>query len=728
MTYLKEFLSTIRRKDYQSFLKLWEEYCAGDELDGLEAALILKATKESEFADMFGRQVERLLPLWSQAPETPESIEVLRLIFDLETSNTPELAALALQYIDKHYGSDPLLQQKLKLVGLRSRDQFQGALRNFELINHLKKGKFVLHLAGWGVGEVTDASFLREQVSIEFELLTSGKKDLSFHQAFKTLVALDDDHFLARRFGNPDELEQLAKKDPVAVIRMLLRDLGPKTAAEIKDELCDLVIPSAEWVRWWQSARAKMKKDTMIDSPGETKGRFSLRRSEVSHGEKLRSSLEGKESVSELVSLIYPFLRDFAEDAKEPSLRAHMVQLLKQALKESPPDSATELEALFLLQDLGEKEALTDQKIQELENPVEVLRGISIQVFKKRFLVEAKRVRPDADQLFLTLLFQVDATFLRDYIFSELLSKGLTSELKKQLEQLINHPERSPEGFLWYFQRVFTGSAKEQKELPLGGQGDSAGRAHLFESLFILLSRLETDPTKRELAKKIHTLLSQGRYALIRQLLKESSIDVAKELLLLATKCHSLSDHDIKILHSLAEVVHPSLAKLGKRKEETSTEEETIWTTQEGYNKLQRRIQQIATIETVENAREIEVARSHGDLRENSEFKFALEKRDRLQAELKSLSEQLKHARVLTPHDVVVTDGVGIGTVVECEAAGKPPISLILLGPWDADPENNILSYQSKIAKEIAGLKEGEQFSMQGTPYTIRKISNYFQG
>ena len=41
-------------------------------------------------------------------------------------------------------------------------------------------------------------------------------------------------------------------------------------------------------------------------------------------------------------------------------------------------------------------------------------------------------------------------------------------------------------------------------------------------------------------------------------------IEEAKEYLLLATKCSSFADHDVKIFQSLAEVVHPSLVSLRK--------------------------------------------------------------------------------------------------------------------------------------------------------------------
>ncbi|MEK7339177.1 MAG: GreA/GreB family elongation factor, partial [Verrucomicrobiota bacterium] len=215
--------------------------------------------------------------------------------------------------------------------------------------------------------------------------------------------------------------------------------------------------------------------------------------------------------------------------------------------------------------------------------------------------------------------------------------------------------------------------------------------------------------------------ISAGRFAIVRQIMQESSIEDVKEFLLLATKCHSLSDHDQKIFVSLAEVAYPQLAKLHKKEPQ---EDLTIWTTQEGYQKLQQRIQQIATVETVENAKEIEIARAHGDLRENAEFKAALERRDRLQSELKTLSEQMHRARVLSKEDIS-TQEVGVGAIIDCKNTHGEKISYTILGPWDADPEKNVLSFQSKLASTINGLSVGESFQFQEETFTIEAIHSY---
>ena len=154
----------------------------------------------------------------------------------------------------------------------------------------MEKGKFVYHTGGWGVGQIVDLSPVLEQLTVEFEHLP-GKKYFTFANSFKNLLPLADDHILAKRFANPDQLEKEAKENPVAVIKTLLKNLGPKTAAEIKEELCDLVIPEKDWTKWWQGARAKLKKDTMVETPTSLREPFVLRHAEVTHEERLHTAI-----------------------------------------------------------------------------------------------------------------------------------------------------------------------------------------------------------------------------------------------------------------------------------------------------------------------------------------------------------------------------------------------------------------------------------------------------
>jgi transcription elongation factor GreA-like protein/transcription elongation GreA/GreB family factor len=720
MSYLKDFLKHIANHDYSTFLKLWEEYCSGDELDTPELIEVLKAAKTSSFSQFFGKHVERIMPLWEITESSPDTHEIFKLIIDLETTNNPQMGEKVFQYLQDKYGEDEHFHDKIRLIGLRNKEQFQGAISHYELLSHIAKDKFVFHTAGWGVGIILEFSLVREELCLEFDYV-AGKKDISFETAFKTLIPIPDDHFLAQRFGDPDLLEKKAKENPAAIVELLLRDLGPKTAAEIKDELCELVIPSEDWTKWWQGARAKVKKNTLIETPTNIKKPFILRKNEVPHEERLQKALATKPDANTLIQMVYSFLKDFPETLKNTTFKESLTSRLEEMLAFPEIPNPQKLQLYFFSQDLGKQ---SDSKLIEslltqfssLAAVQELIDHIDVLSFKKRALAEIRKIQPEWKKLFLDLFLSVDQGTLRDYMLSELLSEDCEKEVTEKVEELIAHPSRYPNTFIWYFQKIMG-----QKKLPLS---NTQAKLRFFESLLILLSYVEQAPNHKDLVKKIYSILSSGRYAIVRKMMKDASVEEVKEYLLLATKCHSLNDHDIKILHSLAEVVHPSLAKLKKKTKTIDPEDVVIWSTEEGCRKVKERMQQIATVETVDNAKEIETARGHGDLRENAEFKAALERRDRLQSELKTLSDQVNNSRVITANDIS-TDKVGIGCVIKSKNSEGKEVTYTLLGPWDANPDKNILAFQSKLAQSMKGLTVGESFTVQGEVFTITSISSY---
>jgi transcription elongation factor GreA-like protein/transcription elongation GreA/GreB family factor len=724
MSYLKEFLTQIENRDFSKFLVLWEEYCTSDTVDAEEFTQLLKAIKSSDMAKRFGQMVETALPLWQTITDEKESYEVLRLLIDLETTNSPILAEITLETLKKAHSQDPKFNDRLRLIGLRNKENFQGAISKYDLLAHMAKGNVVFHTGGWGTGEIVDVSFVREHLVIEFENV-SGRKDLSFANAFKTLIPLPPNHFLARRFSNPDLLEKEGRENPVALIKLFLRDMGPKAAGEIKDELCELVIPEKDWTKWWQGARAKLKKDPMIETPESLKASFYLRKAELLPEERLQTLIKNKTDPNEIIQTTYNFVRDTPSIIKNPSVKQHLQDKLIDLLKSSSITEDQSLQIYLLLEQFfgyQAKEGLA-KRVQENKHLEEIIQQIDIIAFKKRLLVAIKEYRKDWDHLFLSLLFIVVQAQLRDYIFKEL-NQGETKKLlENKLKELLDKPYHHPEMFVWYFQKLI--NADEDELIPYQNK---EGQGLFFESFFVLFHYLENQPEYRELLKKMYGLLSGKRYALVRQLLQGTSLEFTKEFLLLASKCQSLTNHDMKILRSLAEVVHPSLVPPKQRKGSSHSEDEPeiLWTTENGYLKTQDRIRQIGTVEIIENAREIEAARALGDLRENSEFKFAQERRARLQSELKTLSEQLNRARIITTEDVHFEE-VGVGSVIEVIDAKGQKTRYMILGPWDANPDENILSFNSKLAQAMIGKKKGENFHFKDEKFQIASLSSYFE-
>lgn len=721
MSYLKEFLTQINHRDFHKFLVLWEEYCTSDTIDTEEFSQLLKAIKSSEMAKHFGQIVETALPLWRIIEDQNDSYEILKLLIDIQTTNSPVLAEVTFNALQKQYGNDPKFNERIKLAGLRNRDQFQGALSKYDLVAHLAKGNIVFHTGGWGTGEIVDISFVREHLMIEFENV-SGRKDLSFANAFKTLIPLPPTHFLAKRFTDPDRLEKEGREDPIKLIRLLLHDMGPKTAAEIKDELCELVIAENDWTKWWQGVRSKLKKDPLIQSPDSLKEPFYLRKAELTHEDRFENAIRNKTDANEIILTTYSLVRDHPTALKNEKTKESLFEKLSNLLEIPELSSAQRLQIYFIFEQYFARKDVEQQIVDAILQQQlldQLIDNIEILAFKKRALVAVKDHHPNWIREFLNLLFALPQAQLRDYILKELNQPTTRTQLEGKLKDLLEHPVRYPEMFMWYFQKLVNNG---KEEIPFQ---TNEGKNQFFESFLILYSALESRPEYRDLLKKMYNFLSAKRYAVVRELLQGTSLDFAKEFLLLVSKCQSLTDHDIKILCSLAEVVHPSLASPKQKKGMSSLDDEIIWTTEQGYLRTQDRIKHIGTVEVVENAREIEAARALGDLRENSEFKFAQEKRGRLQSELKLLSDQLKHARVITPDDIHPNE-IGIGNSVEIIDSLGNKSAYCILGPWDANPEQNILSLNSKFVQAMLGKKIGEMFSFREESYKVLKIGSFF--
>jgi transcription elongation factor GreA-like protein/transcription elongation GreA/GreB family factor len=716
MAYVEEFQSRLAARDYNKILVLWQEYCENDELDVDELVKILQLVKQSDLARPFGQYVEAILPLVMTISDESLRLEALRYIYDLETSNSQALFDLAHEILKKIFGHDSQYQEKLRLIGLRTKGDFQGALSNFILLNHIARDNFVFHNAGWGVGKITDASFLREQVTVEFENLGGCKRDISFKNAFHSLVPLSKDHFLVARFEAPDELERQANDDHVGCIVRLLQDLGPKTASEIKELMIDLVIPADQYSKWWQSVRSKLKKNPHIESPKTAKDPFVLRKAKISEDERLGKMLDGKETFQEILGALYAIDRDFPEILKDKETKNEVLERAKGLLHFEDTKSIDHLQVYFLLEQILDRNEHGEEVrkiITSLEDFGEALGQIEIVAMRKRFLQAIRELRADWEAIFADLMLIAEPVQLKDYILKELNALSPHTKLLAYLQRMVQEPALYPEAFLWYFQKVVS------DEAPL--LDTQADKEHFFESFLILLSTIEMRRECRDIVKKMHALFTGQRFKIVRTLLKDTDSAYAREFLLLASKCQSLGPHDQNILHSLVEVVHGGPSS-GER--EQTWDQSVIWTTEEGYQAAKGRIQHIGIVEVVENAREIEEARAHGDFRENAEYKAALERRSQLQHELKSLSDQFNRARIISTEDIS-TNVVGVGTKISLKSPNGNVVVFTILGPWDANPDKNILSINSKLAQALLGKKVGNHLEFRGETVSIHKIESY---
>jgi len=121
----------------------------------------------------------------------------------------------------------------------------------------------------------------------------------------------------------------------------------------------------------------------------------------------------------------------------------------------------------------------------------------------------------------------------------------------------------------------------------------------------------------------------------------------------------------------------------------------------------------------------IQVAKEHGDLRENSEYKMARQDHDTLVARRGELETMLKKARV-TDFSEANYDTISVGSVVKLHRdSDQSEITYTILGAWDGQPEINILAYTSPLARQFLNKNLGESFTtnIRGKTETWKVLS-----
>ncbi len=135
--------------------------------------------------------------------------------------------------------------------------------------------------------------------------------------------------------------------------------------------------------------------------------------------------------------------------------------------------------------------------------------------------------------------------------------------------------------------------------------------------------------------------------------------------------------------------------------------------TEKGYEKLKQEIEKLEKFLKNDIAKEIATAREHGDLRENAEYEAAKNKQANYMAKLGTLQERFQAARIIRKEDLPA-DVVTIGKKVTIrDTASGDTITYTILGDGETDIDNNIISYQSPLAKGLIKHRVGDNVAVQ---------------
>jgi len=686
------------------------------------SAVLSKLTEEGN-RDKAGAWAELLQDALSERGDAQGALRLLRLRCGWE-QDSPELRGLCAEAA-RAVMKDRMGQALLKNAGFDAGLPAAESVRRLIVLTNLKEGAFC-HDNTWGFGVVRRLDDFYEKVTIDFTKKPGHQ--MSFAYAGETLQLVGEDHLLARLHTDPANMAEMVKTCPGDVVRTALRSYGPLSVPDLQGLLMPDIVGENEWKAFWEAARKQLKRDPLFDLPAKRSEPMRLLESAKEYDEQWIASLSRERDPGRIFELVGELEKAGAASGLDPDgmgVVAERCAFALSACENNRPDLAARL--LLAMERLGlpagEEEAAGVRRALECLLTAETCRnavvGLSARELQLWLRYMAAREPGRIGETLLGILPKLTAGaletvtgFLEQTTHATAMADVLRVEfgMRETGPCLLAWAARNlDEVDKWALTDKYTLMGRIVDVLGISASGDDLkARKLLMEKLADaewlkgILSALDT--------RQIQALFSRVKLA--------RGWDEAER--------RSLMARFIKLFPELEAVAADS-------RQAVSVEGALRLTSWRSYRERREALRKLLEETIPENSREIGVARSYGDLRENFEYQAA---KDRQRLLLQRKTDMERDLAEVKGSDFrnMPSDRAGMGTCVSVEHAGGVR-RYCILGEWDRDEELGIISSSSKLATALEGHAVGDEVVLPGdeAPTTgrileVTALSNQVRG
>ncbi len=566
--------------------------------------------------------------------------------------------------------------------------------KHVETLTVLAQSGYCVHKS-WGFGRITTVDTVFARFLIDFQTKPGHHMDLGF--AAESLKAVSPDHILAKKASDLKGLRELAARDHLAVIKLVLKSYGGQaTTDQIQNVLVPDVIAS-DWKKWWEVAKRELKKDGHFQVPAKKTEPIVYQTDEVSLQERLLKDFRAAKGLKAHATVACEALK-FIADLTDKAAAVQEINgtLNGEIITHMRNQSNIALEAMFVRDDLREAAGLpvtagelTPKDVWAQEARFSSFMESLPAAKQRRALETFKDSNPQWPDVVRAAMNSASAK-LAGEIAGLLIDNGKVDLLKETLAKIVNQHSAGSEMMLWL--------AKERTDSFADILGPEVFRA--------MLTAMERDQFNEKKSNRLRDYILSDQSLLV-ELIGSADLDVIKDLTRALQLSPVFDDMDKRSL--LARIVksYPAIQSLITGEQ---TRQDVTFVV--SWSSLERRKDEYAEIvqkKIPANSKEIAIARSYGDLRENHEYKAAKEMQKILMRQKSELESQIVRARgsdLSNPR----TDVVSIGTRVRVTDLGsKASEQYVILGAWDSDPDKNVISYLAPVAQGLLNKKAGDE-------------------
>jgi transcription elongation factor GreA len=283
-----------------------------------------------------------------------------------------------------------------------------------------------------------------------------------------------------------------------------------------------------------------------------------------------------------------------------------------------------------------------------------------------------------------------------------LAAAGREKELVAHYVSLVARPARNPTLFVQLADRVELGML--DGDLPAPQQ-----RAQCLLQLAVQVNRAATgNATMTRVRARLSSLLLRGDPPVLKRLLADASIDTLRGF---ASMIEGGVDRPVDQLFTKIAIERSPEVFRGEDKPFWQTG--GTWTTRRGLARREAELRELKDVKIPANSEAIGKAAAYGDLSENSEWEAAIEEQRILTGRAMEIESEVRDAQLLENASIperLVAPGTRV-TYREVSNGRERKISV--LGPWDGQGQDDVVSYRSPLAAGMLGHGPGERVIVQ---------------
>lgn len=595
-----------------------------------------------------------------------------------------------------------------------------------EKLEAMVPGNYCLHRA-WGLGKIVDYDEAEVRLIIDFE---DGKDGHAMSPAFcvdKLDILLPND-LLVRSRTEPEAVNEMIKKRPADLICEILAATEDKamTTPELERVLARVIGP-VKYKKWWTATKKLLVKDPRIGAPLKKTDPYIYREEPVKPEDEILERFHATKNPKQKIDLgeaLYALSENISVIREElPEILAELTDAIRNAKSLSHADR---LHGVWVRNNLA----------RDLHEDVEALEPSSASIldatddfsklaedlpaqYYKRYLDLISRTYPDKWRHMVEDLLRNSSGKFTSECINFMLEREMQDRVAYCLDRWLKEQTIKGPLLLWV---VKNRTSKKYAEII-----EPLVTPRLLAAMFYAIDyeALQNASTRRI---PLADLLSDDT-DLIPDLLSAANVETAQDLAQTLLLNQGFEDLTKKSLLARFIKRFPSVQGLLSGDASERPVSEGLIVSQESFDEAKKEYELLITKKIPENKEAIQLAREHGDLKENSEYKMARQDQDILLARKSELEADLSRARV-TDFSEATTDNVGIGSVVELkEGSSGETRTYSILGAWDSDPENDILSYKTPLAQALLGKQSGATVTTKiggsEESWTVLKIARW---